>query len=655
MKRPFLQFAIQKIESLFQKGKDNPTLMRQIKNELEHRKSKRSKILENRIDAKIVITDLDNFDKEQAATESKSLEEKRIPDEKSGTFDSTVNSDISEKSDINIEDLLRSIKLRDFAKTYDVPVRVKNVIIEEANFIKFETVYDFISSSKTDRIGLIELPNFGQKSLTDLSKSIDKFVCEKTGKSIDKYPIKELLSHQVICKNIKKFNSIEDLINFLIDKVLNDREKNITKFRKTETLEKIGGKYKITRERVRQIEKNIIKKLRFGISLEDVSTSRDNFQCEIDSYFFNNNNFIMEGQAKKIYKEMPREIILYIKIVNDNLTIFLNEHYSYNASYLGWSKDKNTSVNSYIVIDDSHVSLDDAVRKSDWPITLSQLEVLMSLPGNVILSKINQSKNYNVRLLHSDKIITPIKISKRNRIMYVLRRRRGAMKLLEIVNDYVDLFKADITKHYVSNTLALMKDALIVDKGTYNLYENISINNDEIESVRNKTETFLLEKQKYTSSKIILRYLKEVYNNEYLRILNGHFLLGILQDDDRFDCQRGLMIGLTSSKFDAINTDQTTEVIKLMNRQGKPLNTEYIVNSMSSYRQVSKDNIKNLLEAKNELFYCSAPGEFYLIDKKNDIKSTTESENTISNTFRKQRKKKRLLKMASMLSNENKE
>ena len=94
----------------------------------------------------------------------------------------------------------------------------------------------------------------------------------------------------------------------------------------TETLEKIGGKYKITRERVRQIEKNIIKKLRFGISLEDISTSRDNFQCEIDSYFFNNNNFIMEGQAKKIYKEMPGEIILYIKIVNDNLTIFLNEH-----------------------------------------------------------------------------------------------------------------------------------------------------------------------------------------------------------------------------------------------------------------------------------------------------------------------------------------
>ena len=317
--------------------------------------------------------------------------------------------------------------------------------------------------------------------------------------------------------------------------------------------------------------------------------------------------------------------------------------------------NRDISEKSDVEIDDSHVSLNDAVRKSDWPITLSQLEVLMSLPGNVIIRKINQSKNYNVRLLHSDKIITPKKISKRNRIMYVLRRRRGAMKLLEIVNDYVDLFKADIAKHYVSNTLALMKDALIVDKGTYNLYENISINNDEIESVRNKTETFLLEKQKYTSSKIILRYLKEVYNNEYLRILNGHFLLGILQDDDRFDCQRGLMIGLTSSKFDAINTDQTTEIIKLMNHQGKPLKTEYIVNSMSSYRQVSKDNIKNLLEAKNELFYCSAPGEFYLIDKKNDIKSTKESENTISNTLRKQRKKKRLLKMASMLSNEKKE
>jgi hypothetical protein len=65
MKRPFLQFAIQKIESLFQKGKDNPTLLRQIKNELEHRKSKRSKILKNKIDAKKVITDFNNLDKEK--------------------------------------------------------------------------------------------------------------------------------------------------------------------------------------------------------------------------------------------------------------------------------------------------------------------------------------------------------------------------------------------------------------------------------------------------------------------------------------------------------------------------------------------------------------------------------------------------------------
>jgi len=436
MKRPFLQFAIQKIESLFQKGKDNPTLLRQIKNELEHRKSKRSKTLKNKIDAKIGITDFDYFDKEKAAAEAKALEEKRIVDEKS---------------------------------------KVK----AEAEAAAERIAKEKLKSRNKENIGLYE------DEIITLDPAVKSDISEK-----------------------------------------------------------------------------------------------------------------------------------------------------------------------------SDVSLDDAVRKSDWPITLSQLEVLMSLPGSVIISKIYQSNNYDVRSLHLEKIITPKKISKRNRIMYVLRKRKKAMKLLEIVGDYKDLFNSDITKNYISKELAQMKGALNVDKGKYNLYENISINNNELEDIRNKTEKFLLEKQIYISSKIILSFFKKAYNDEYLRILNGHFLLGILQDDDRFDCQSGFMIGLTSANFEAINTDQTTEIIKFMNHQSKPLNIEYIVHMMSSYRQVNKHHIKTLLEAKNEIFYCSAPDEYYLTSKKDEIRLPAENkiiESSVLNELRKKQKKKRLLKMTELLDKTSKE
>jgi hypothetical protein len=242
-------------------------------------------------------------------------------------------------------------------------------------------------------------------------------------------------------------------------------------------------------------------------------------------------------------------------------------------------------------------------------------------------------------------------------VRYVVRGNNKEMKLQSLVNECNDLFNVELNKTYISNILASMKEVLTVSKGKYNLYENININNEELESVRNRTEEFLLNKQVYTSSKVILKFIKQTYHDEYLMVLNGYFLHGILQDDNRFDCHKqGLMVGLNSSHFKAVNTDQVTEIIGLMRNESRPLKIEYIVNKMSPYRDVSKHNIKNLLETKSDIFYCSGPlNEFYLIDEKNDIKSTIESESTMSNKLRKQRKKKRLLKMASMLNNKNQE
>jgi len=75
IKRPFLKFAINKIESLFEKDKDNPTLMRQIKDELEYRKTKRSKKLKKEVDAIKIASDLNNTDEERASSKVKKTEE----------------------------------------------------------------------------------------------------------------------------------------------------------------------------------------------------------------------------------------------------------------------------------------------------------------------------------------------------------------------------------------------------------------------------------------------------------------------------------------------------------------------------------------------------------------------------------------------------
>ena len=51
IKRPFIRFAIDKIEFLFKKGKNNKILTQKIKNELEYRKTKKSKKLKDEVSA----------------------------------------------------------------------------------------------------------------------------------------------------------------------------------------------------------------------------------------------------------------------------------------------------------------------------------------------------------------------------------------------------------------------------------------------------------------------------------------------------------------------------------------------------------------------------------------------------------------------------
>mgnify|MGYP000179093730 FL=1 len=60
IKRPFLTFTIGEIESLFVNDKDNLVLIRQINNELECRKSKRSKKLKKEINAMNVVDNSEN-------------------------------------------------------------------------------------------------------------------------------------------------------------------------------------------------------------------------------------------------------------------------------------------------------------------------------------------------------------------------------------------------------------------------------------------------------------------------------------------------------------------------------------------------------------------------------------------------------------------
>jgi len=131
-KRPFLKLAIQKIESLFYKNKDNPVILSDIKNELNHRKTSKAKALK---------------------------------DDVNKASESIDKSDILQQAENNSELLLKSISLVDFVKDYEVPVRLRNAIIAEADFIEFNSIYDFITSSKENQQHLNRLPKLEERGI----------------------------------------------------------------------------------------------------------------------------------------------------------------------------------------------------------------------------------------------------------------------------------------------------------------------------------------------------------------------------------------------------------------------------------------------------------------------------------------------------------
>jgi len=192
-KRPFLKLAIQKIESLFSKNKDKPVVLSDIQNELSNRKTPRSKLLKNEVDNELHERSLKKNNKEEQS--SKSLEE-----------------------------FLKSISLEDFVLYYDVPIRVQHAILSEPNFIKFNTIYDFIVSNDKDQQDLYKLPNFGKKSLNHLKFAIEDLIKEKLNMDYFDQPINNLMNKAIVVEN----NNADKVVVSNLDNDQEEALKNIT-------------------------------------------------------------------------------------------------------------------------------------------------------------------------------------------------------------------------------------------------------------------------------------------------------------------------------------------------------------------------------------------------------------------------------------------
>jgi len=206
-----------------------------------------------------------------------------------------------------------------------------------------------------------------------------------------------------------------------------------------------------------------------------------------------------------------------------------------------------------------------SVYNASWPINIIKLaEGFPNLSGPEIQSFLEKRYGAEVQdgIVMRVKKISPVRL-----VIYVLRKERRPMQPSEIAEKCREMFGVDIREHAISGTLGRMSEALIVERGMYNLYENLILNSTQIKVIADATFKYIQEIGTYVSAKVIHKDLFQGIE-EYNNCLTDYMILGITQDDERFSVKRGLMIGLNSEGFEDNFVSLYETIYKIVEEHG---------------------------------------------------------------------------------------
>ncbi len=485
---------------------------------------------------------------------------------------------------------------------YDVVVnsplsstRLLHIFEQNRAELPHETIGNFTSDANISHT-YRRLQNMGSKTIEELRIVVEDYLRNKEANFTD---ISQGCADSKQTKPIKSLSDLIDVMEAKIETLLNEKEKIIvysrviTEFKKS-TLVELGDKLGVTRERIRQIQVTALKKLRKGL-LRLGSTAIDEILLNhIKAQVFTENSFLTTKQILKGLTQGKGHGLFILELMHSDVENFFNTHLYPSKVHDGWylHPPKIEAVPQLI-------SLEDAISKCRWPIKLDELSSLMNIPVEVIRSMIIDKKNYSARITNGVEFLSIKKVNKSDGMRFILRKYGKQLSLEQIKSEYQQLFNKNITLSHVGSTLGALEDALIVDRGVYNLYENLGLSAAELQFIRDRTEAYLLKKQSFISSKVIVKELSKDKSseNELFASINGYTLLGILQDDERFDTRRGFMIGLHSREFNAVYTDLGSEIVALFREQGRPLSIPEIIAHLSGHRDLLAPSLKGMLDS----------------------------------------------------------
>lgn len=544
--------------------------------------------------------------------------------------------------------LFSAYKFPDIAFSLNISVRLGNVLrgVQEDEKNPFPTLADCLSQPERITSYFMSRQSMGRKTLAELQeliRSISSYILEKGEFATDEQaylstifaketpdfagvdrdallgklraindkdsPIDLLLFVPATgTLNLEHPDTIDDAsIASLMQEILNEREFDVVSRRtsfghkKADTLDEIASTYNCTRERIRQIEQKSFRKLS---PLKKVFIAiLKGAQLEIEEALFEEADCFSEGDQARQFKKLLGKHQLAILVSYRDFDTYLKEYHKKYKAF--WVKPSLSEEVDFVVkeaIDSGSAAnsikkrIIEVLYKLSWPIHVKDLEAaLPEVSSAAIVTSLK--KDFGAEIVEGKAKLSAERMRSSLRLVLTLRHAGRAVTLSETRYFHNQIFGVDINEHIVGAVLGRLEEALIVDRGKYALYENISLTEKDIASVRKNCWDYLNKSQAYVSAK---RIFDELFlgQHSFGAEFNPYMLLGIVQDDTRFVCKRGLMLGLNTfseDDFVALN-DQIYEIV---NNYG-PIDIQGIQAYLKAHRKVLDVTVGIMLDESDE-------------------------------------------------------
>ncbi len=277
----------------------------------------------------------------------------------------------------------------------------------------------------------------------------------------------------------QEFNPQEVIVNLL--KKLNSKEAEVLKARfglggqEKETLEAIGKRYEVTRERIRQIENLAISKIKkdsqFAEAIKPVEQVINSVLTEHGGVM--NEDFLLDqlfGIAKNT-EDNKRAIMFILSKLLDKSFAKVASQKKYNP---GW-RTKLASMESVDKIVEAvqkvceevqkPMALEEMLEKMPEELGLTENKLLAALEMSTAIDK-NPFDEYGIAKWGS------VKPSRMNdKIKLLLAKEKKPMHFVDLAKKITELFKKKAYPPTVHNELILNKEYVLVGRGIYALKE----------------------------------------------------------------------------------------------------------------------------------------------------------------------------------------